>query len=64
MLVSSHSKKLQCLATVTGGRMYNLSNVKDLPKVLSTSINTPVNDNQTPVNTQEDQQQNYEYYND
>ena len=61
VLVSSSSSKLRCLAQTTGGKVYNLSDVRDLPKVLSTSINTPVNENQTPVNTQDNNQQQYEY---
>ena len=62
VLVSSSSSKLRCLAQTTGGKVYNLSNVRDFAKVLSTSINTPVNQNQTPIDTQEQNQgQNYEY---
>ena len=63
VLVSSNSSKLRCLAQTTGGKVYNLSDVRDLPKVLSTSINTPVNENQTPINTEENQQQQqYEFW--
>lgn len=54
VLVSSYSRSLQCLATTTGGKVYNLSNVNQFANVMTQSIqDTP----QTPVNTE----QNYEF---
>ena len=64
VLVSSSSRHLQCLAATTGGRVYNLSNVNELGRVLTQSINTPAGQNQNqPQNYNQEQQQNYEFIN-
>ena len=63
VLVSTSSRRLQCLATTTGGRVYNLSNANDFARVLTQTINTPPgqNPNQTQYIPQDEQQQNYEF---
>ena len=63
VLVSTSSKRLQCLAATTGGSVYNLSNANEFAKVLTQSINTPPgqNSNQTQYTPQEEPQQNYEF---
>lgn len=63
VLVSTSSRRLQCLATTTGGRVYNLSNAHEFARVLTQTINTPPGQSPSqPQYTQpEEQQQNYEY---
>ncbi len=57
VLVSTNSKRLQCLANTTGGKVYNLSNVNQFSTVLTQSINSPSKD----VPREEENQQQYEF---
>ena len=63
VLVSTSSRRLQCLATTTGGNVYNLSNTNEFARVLTQTINTPPGQspNQTQYTPHEEQQQNYEF---
>ena len=62
VLVSSNSKRLQCLASTTGGNIYNLSNVNQFANIMKQSIQTPANT--TPVNNYDNTpQQQYEFIN-
>ena len=61
VLVSTYSKRLNCLATVTGGRVYNLSNIHQFSNVMSQSINDQPNTNVTPI--ENNNGQGYEFYN-
>ena len=63
VLVSTSSRRLQCLATTTGGRVYNLSNANEFARVLTQTINTPPGQNPTynQYTPQEEPQQNYEF---
>lgn len=56
VLVSSNSKQLQCLATTTGGKFYNTTDIPSFTKVLTESIQS------TPQTTQTQQpSQKYEF---
>ena len=55
VLVSSYSKALSCLATTTGGHLYNLDNLADFSKTLTKSIQTK------PATQEEIKKQNYEF---
>ena len=59
VLVSSYTRSLNCLATATGGTVYNLSNAYELTNAMTQAIQTPVN--QTPVNQQPYFEQQYEF---
>ncbi|MCQ2957459.1 MAG: hypothetical protein MJ180_00995 [Candidatus Gastranaerophilales bacterium] len=62
VLVSYNSDMdLQCLANVTGGNLYRITDLSDLLQTVTQSINsTPQN---TPAQTPQSQEQQYEYYN-
>ena len=62
VLVSSYSKRLNCLASTTGGRIYNLSNIHQFSNVMSQSINNQPNTNVTPI--ENNNGQGYEFDND
>ena len=64
VLVSTSSKRLQCLATTTGGNVYNLSNVNDFARVLTQSINTPSGQTPSQNPNEEEPQQHYEFMGD
>ncbi len=55
VLVQGRFSGLNCLASQTGGRVYNLNNLSDFSNVIQESINTPVQTS-TPA-------QQYEFYN-
>ena len=63
VLVSSSSKRLNCLASTTGGKVYNLSNIHQFSNVMTQSINNQQNNqNVTPIENNNNGQ-GYEYYN-
>ena len=66
VLVSTSSRQLQCLASTTGGRVYNLSNASEFSRVLTQSINTPPGQspNQPQYVEEQEPQQNYEFIKD
>ena len=55
VLASSYSKALSCLATTTGGHLYNIDNLSDFSKTLTKSIQTK------PATSEEIRKQNYEF---
>ena len=55
VLASSYSKALSCLATTTGGHLYNVNNLSDFSKTLTKSIQTK------PATQEEIKKQNYEF---
>ena len=58
VLASSYSKSLSCLATTTGGHLYNVNNLSDFSKTLTKTIQSQ------PATQQEIKKQNYEYIGD
>ena len=58
VLVSSSSRSLSCLANLTGGHFYSVDNLADFSNVITDSIQN------TPVEVEQNQQQNYEYIGD
>lgn len=55
VLASSYSKSLSCLASTTGGHMYNVNNLGDFAKTLSKTIQSQ------PATQQEIKKQSYEF---
>ena len=55
VLVSSFSKSLSCLASTTGGHLYNLNNLSDFSNTLTKTIQSQ------PATQQEIKKQNYEF---
>ena len=56
VLVQGRFSGLNCLATQTGGKIYNLHNLQDFSNVIQESINSPVQSESSAV-------QQYEFYN-
>ena len=55
VLASSYSKSLSCLASTTGGHLYNVDNLGDFSKTLTKTIQS------TPATPQEIKKQSYEF---
>jgi len=55
VLVSSYSKSLNCLASTTGGHLYNVNNLGDFSKTLTKTIQSQ------PATQQEIKKQSYEF---
>lgn len=55
VLASSYSKSLSCLASTTGGHLYNVNNLGDFSSTLTRTIQSQ------PATQQEIKKQNYEY---
>ena len=55
VLASSYSKSLSCLASSTGGHLYNVDNLSDFSKTMTKSIQT------LPATPEEIKKQNYEF---
>lgn len=55
VLASSYSKSLSCLASTTGGHMYNVNNLADFSKTLTKTITSE------PATPQEIKKQSYEF---
>ena len=55
VLASSYSKSLSCLASTTGGHLYNVDNLSDFSKTLTKTIQSQ------PATQQEIKKQNYEF---
>ena len=55
VLVSSYSKTLSCLASTTGGHLYNVDNLSDFSKTLTKTIQSQ------PATQQEIKKQSYEF---
>ena len=55
VLASSYSKSLSCLASTTGGHLYNVDNLGDFSKTLTRTIQS------TPATPQEIKKQSYEF---
>ena len=65
VLVSSSSKRLNCLAATTGGQMYNLSNIYQFSNVMTNSINNIPQGAEIPQPIDQNQNnsgQGYEFY--
>ena len=60
VLVSPWSKGLNCLAALTGGNMYNLSNARELTNTLTQIIQTPVHSSSPTMQNNTNEQQ-YEF---
>ena len=60
VLVSNSSKSLNCLATQSGGHVYNIYNLSDFSNVINRSIQSEPQEIQNPT---QPQQQNYEFIN-
>ena len=58
VLASTHSQALTCLATTTGGHLYNVNNLSDFTSTITRSIQ------QKPASQQEIKKQNYEFIGD
>ena len=55
VLVSSYSKSLSCLASTTGGHLYNINNLDDFTKTMTKTIQSQ------PATQQEIKKQSYEF---
>ena len=55
VLASSYSKSLSCLASTTGGHLYNVNNLSDFSKTLTKTLQSQ------PATQQEIKKQNYEF---
>jgi hypothetical protein len=55
VLASSYSKSLSCLASTTGGHLYNVNNLADFSKTLTKTMQSE------PASPQEIKEQNYEF---
>ena len=55
VLASSYSKSLSCLASTTGGHLYNVNNLADFSKTLTKTMQSE------PASPQEIKKQNYEF---
>ncbi len=64
VLVSSSSNALRCLATETGGHLYNPVDIGSFINVITDSIQNPAPDTHVYVETQPQNEQYYEYVKD
>ncbi len=65
VLVSTYSKRFNCLATLTGGQIYNLSNIHQFSNVMRDSINNVPQGTEIPQPIDQNQNTNgqgYEFY--
>ncbi len=62
VLVSSHSKSLQCLSSTTGGHFYTIDNLSNFTTTMTQSLQSQPE--AMPNQIKEQQNQNYEFIND